>query len=177
MKQIITSLTFISLLFNCVTSYAKDYQVEVLIFENQKTSRTYENNNYQPPKEMHSASEHWFVAPNLLTEPAKNLSDSDNYRLLNTLSWGQKSLPLSKAAAYQVAEKEANGWIKVYANDLLFVHLDIDVNGYRMTEKRRLKLNEKHFFDHPKFGVLLQVSRLAKAAPEELPKKALQGSK
>ena len=32
--------------------------------------------------------------------------------------------------------------------------------GYRMVEKRRLKLNERHYFDHPKFGLLVQVSRL-----------------
>ena len=63
---------------------------------------------------------------------------------------------------------------KVYATDLLFADINIDVNGYRLTEKRRLKLNEKHFFDHPKFGLLVQVSRLEAQAetniqPESAP--------
>ena len=49
----------------------------------------------------------------------------------------------------------------------MFANLDLDFNGYRMTEKRRLKLNEKHYFDHPKFGVLLRVSRLEDKAEEE----------
>jgi hypothetical protein len=30
----------------------------------------------------------------------------------------------------------------------------------RLTESRKIKLNELHYFDHPLFGVLLQVSRL-----------------
>lgn len=34
------------------------------------------------------------------------------------------------------------------------------VNFTRMTESRRLKLNEIHYFDHPLFGVLVRVSRV-----------------
>ena len=30
----------------------------------------------------------------------------------------------------------------------------------RLTESRRIKLNELHYFDHPLFGVIIQVSRL-----------------
>ena len=48
----------------------------------------------------------------------------------------------------------------MYADQLLFTNIDLDHNGFRMKEKRRLKLNEKHFFDHPKFGLIMQVSRL-----------------
>jgi len=32
----------------------------------------------------------------------------------------------------------------------------------RITESRKIKLNEVHYFDHPLFGVLLQVSRLSR---------------
>ena len=49
---------------------------------------------------------------------------------------------------------------------LLFANLDIDFKGLRLKEKRRLKLNEKHYFDHPKFGILLQVSRLEEKTEE-----------
>ena len=33
------------------------------------------------------------------------------------------------------------------------------IESVRLTESRRIKLNELHFFDHPLFGVILQVSR------------------
>jgi len=59
-----------------------------------------------------------------------------------------------------VIEQDINGWVKIYAEQLLFANIDVDYLGYRLNEKRRLKLNEKHFFDHPKFGLLVQVSRL-----------------
>ena len=63
-------------------------------------------------------------------------------------------------------EPSLKGWIKVYANSLLYVNLDLEMEGFRLTEKRRIKLDEKHFFDHPKFAVLMQVSRLEKPAEE-----------
>lgn len=34
-----------------------------------------------------------------------------------------------------------------------------DADYVRLTETRRIKLNELHYFDHPLFGVILQVSR------------------
>ncbi|MCG8324602.1 MAG: peptidoglycan binding protein CsiV [Thiotrichales bacterium] len=32
----------------------------------------------------------------------------------------------------------------------------------RIRESRKIKLNEVHYFDHPLFGALIQVSRLSK---------------
>ena len=46
--------------------------------------------------------------------------------------------------------------------------LDPDLADYvRLTETRRIKLNEIHYFDHPLFGVILQVSRLREELDEE----------
>ena len=36
----------------------------------------------------------------------------------------------------------------------------------RLTESRRVRLNEIHYFDHPLFGLIVQVS-LLKTAPSE----------
>ena len=36
--------------------------------------------------------------------------------------------------------------------------------GLELKETRRIKLNEIHYFDHPMYGVILQVSRLNPAA-------------
>lgn len=38
----------------------------------------------------------------------------------------------------------------------------------RLTETKRIKLNEIHYFDHPLFGVILQVSRLRKLTNESV---------
>ena len=150
------------LLFLCTVCsiQAKDYQVEVLVFENNTPQPAFESQHYSPPLDPESPAETWTVTPSLLLEEAKSLAESPDYELIHYLSWGQESLPLSESAAYHVLEPNVNGWIKVYANQLLFANLDLEYDGYRMNEKRRLKLDEKHFFDHPKFGVLMQVSRL-----------------
>ena len=144
----------------CTVSEAKDYKIEVLIFQNQEAQLAYENKDYTEPTVLETDAVTWPLEPSMLLEQAEALRVSKQYLLLQHLSWGQESLPLSLSAAYAVQEVDVRGWIKIYAKDLLFANLDLDYQGYRMFEKRRLKLNEKHFFDHPKFGVLLQVSRL-----------------
>ena len=44
------------------------------------------------------------------------------------------------------------------ADDQRFNH---QISHVRLQQTRRIKLNELHYFDHPMFGVILQVSRLS----------------
>ena len=141
-------------------SMAKDYMVEVVVFENNAPSAATESLNYKAPRPSKSNSKTWLIEPSMLIDEAARIERSPNYTLVHHFSWGQKALPFEKSANYSILEQELNGWVKIYAEQLLFANIDLDYSGYRMNEKRRLKLNEKHFFDHPKFGVLLQVSRL-----------------
>jgi len=145
---------------------AKDYKVEVLVFENLNASRATESHNYQEPRKMRSGSSVWSLKPSMLLEQAEALRKSPSYELKHHYSWGQESLRYSQSATYDIAEPGLHGAIKIYAEQLLFVNIDLDYDGYRMDEKRRLKLDEKHFFDHPKFGLLVQVSRLPKPQNE-----------
>jgi len=142
------------------TVFSKDYMVEVLVFENLNEQRAHDSNNYVEPAEMVSETETWQLEPSMLNEAATSITESENYQLLHHFSWGQEALPYSESAAFEITEQNTRGWIKIYANHLLFANIDIDFIGYRLSEKRRLKLNEKHFFDHPKYGILMQVSRL-----------------
>jgi len=139
---------------------AKDYKVEVLLFENNNPSSATESHDYEAPKPMRSNSETWELEASMLVDEASSLKESANYSIKSYYTWGQKALPYRESAIFNVIERETQGFIKVYADHLLFVNIDLDHKGFRMTEKRRLKLNEKHFFDHPKFGLLIQVSRL-----------------
>lgn len=141
---------------------AKDYIVEVIVFENTNQSGITEPHDYESPKKPRTNAQTWRVNKQLLGDEAEKIGQSSDYILRHHLAWGQESLPYSKSATYTVIESDTQGYIKVYADQLLFANIDIDYKGFRMTEKRRLKLNEKHFFDHPKFGLLMQVSRLKK---------------
>lgn len=148
------------------TADAKDYKIEAVIFENLRPYAAYENYRYQPIAQISSAAPTWPLEKSMLVTAANEIDADVDYRLLHHYSWGQETLPSSQAAIYTISEENAQGWFKIYASQLLFANIDIDFNGYRMVEKRRLKLDEKHFFDHPKFGVLLQVSRL-QPTPED----------
>ncbi len=155
---------------------AKDYMVEALVFKNIDPSQAMESHNYTTPRQFESEAETWLLEPSLLLTEAAAIDDSERYQLMHHYAWGQESLPVSLAAAFNVIETDLQGSIKVYAKQLLFANLDLEFDGYRLNEKRRIKLNEKHFFDHPKFGVLIQVSRLEEKDEEELedPDQALE---
>ncbi len=155
------------LTFTCLVSsfaHAKDYIVEVIIFENASESAVTEPHAYQEPQKPRTKSQAWVLDTQLLTEQAEKIEKSEDYYLRYHFAWGQESLPYSESATYTVIEADTQGYIKVYAENLLFANIDLDYKGFRMTEKRRLKLNEKHYFDHPKFGLVMQVSRLESLA-------------
>ena len=87
------------------------------------------------------------------------------------------------------------GWVRVFENRLLFVEADVIARmtptnmqprvevystreqaqshsgwesmpeSFRIQEKRRVKLNELHYFDHPFFGLLVRVSRVEPQPP------------
>ena len=152
-------LLSIGLLYSA-SSVGGDYKVEVVIFKPVNADPPRESLKYQAIPPAVSASETWYIEPELLVEEVNTLRESPDYEVLHHLSWAQESLPYEASAAMSFHQDELIGWVKIYAKTLLFAHLNLDIGGYRIQEKRRLKLNEKHYFDHPRYGVLLQVSRL-----------------
>ena len=141
-------------------AFSKDYKVEILVFENLIEHQAYESYKHKEIEEIITESEVWLIEPTMLLEELVSFDESEDYLLQHHFSWGQESLDYSEAPVVNLTETDISGWIKVYANHLLYINLDLDYKGYKLTEKRRIKLDEKHFFDHPKFGILLQVSRL-----------------
>mgnify|MGYP001946119395 FL=1 len=146
---------------------AGDYKVEIIVFENTNSVVATEDNNYSKPKRMNSGSKAWYLEPTLLLSEAEKIIESSDYIFKYHYAYGVESLPYQESANFTVVETDLRGYVKVYADQLLFVNIDLDFNGFKMNQKRRLKLNERHFFDHPKFGLLMQVSRLEKPVNDE----------
>lgn len=99
------------------------------------------------------------------------------------------SAPSAYRAGVYAMSKPLEGWLRVFESHLLFVEIELTarfgpdrpsmatsrrpidnaVSGntvfasesteFRISEKRRVKLNEVHYFDHPKFGAVVRVSR------------------
>lgn len=158
---------------------SRDYKVEVILFENLSPSNATESHDYEPPKRLTAGSKAWDLPPTMLIDELKKIEQSSAYEVKQHYSWGVESLPYQDSANYTISEVDSQGYIKVYAEQLLFTNIDLDYNGFRMKEKRRLKLNERHFFDHPKFGLIMQVSRLEpkKDESEEQEEVQLSGSR
>lgn len=123
----------------------------------------------------------------------RRLRNAGQYELLLGAGWRQPSFGVSRAKWVYVSDvpaartvtleggtaefaprvaPRAEGVVRIKVSRLL--HVDIDFLYYhegtpvRLTETRKLKLREIHYFDHPLFGVVLQVSpyALPSAAPE-----------
>lgn len=116
----------------------------------------------------------------------KKLKLSATYRPIYHISWQQPSLTKSSARKVRIKSSEAkiDGTVNLISGRLL--HIDIDISYFinattgitefiedgigrqasaivshtKIAEIRRIKLNELHYFDHPLFGVLIQVTRL-----------------
>jgi hypothetical protein len=84
----------------------------------------------------------------------------------------------SVSSAYAGTRGALSGTVQIFENQLLFVDVDViseyfvglygasaaapparPPGKYSLREKRRVKLNELHYFDHPFFGLLFRVSR------------------
>lgn len=114
------------------------------------------------------------------------LKSSAVYRVLHHVAWKQPKLLQSNAKKIRIKNfiGQVDGTVTVISGHLL--HLDIDIayfidpqsqnienflrsdgtdnitqNGHyaQMQEIRQIKLNELHYFDHPLFGVIIQVTR------------------
>jgi len=94
-----------------------------------------------------------------LANSAKKIANSPDYQLISHQSWGQKSASYGSSAAKTFTQTGLNGFIKIYAKQLLLTEITLNFQGHLLKEKRRLKLNDVHYFDNAGFGVLMRVSR------------------
>ncbi len=103
------------------------------------------------------------VPPELLPKSRYRLSGAERvlsrakgYHPLLHLAWKQ---PLSQSTRIEGAGIE--GVIRLYRAQGLWVDIRLLFEDrYYLKAKRKVRLNEIHYFDHPRFGVLLWVEAL-----------------
>jgi len=110
------------------------------------------------------------------------LEQDGSYRVLAHQHWQQTIDPKTIAMPVRVTATnpaELDGTIRFYMSRHL--HLDVnllfretsvgaDPSGtvvYRLSEQRKLKSQETHYFDHPRLGVLVRVMPLEKEKEKE----------
>jgi len=100
----------------------------------------------------------------------EQIEQDSRYRILAHERWIQRSEPKTEAKPRRIRgagpESAVDGSIRFYTTR--FLHLEVnltlraDGRDYYLNELRRLRLNEVHYFDHPRFGMLARISQLDK---------------
>lgn len=97
---------------------------------------------------------------------ASRLRASGAYRPIAHAAWLQTATPWGRhagidLAAVGITNPELSGTVYLERGTLLHFGLDLRLGSgptYRLSELRRIKYNEKHYFDHPAFGAIAIVS-------------------
>ena len=166
------------LLFSLPAQAEQWYQVELVVFEQLKPS-TDEQSPLMPPLDPAAVTPQTTnskirpASRESLAGIAERLRNSANYRVLSYQSWQQSAL--SKHASQRIAidGERLSGHILVYKSSYLHSELDLwlqdssrrsagddEFQGPRnpnLRESRRLRSKEVHYFDHPRFGAILQL--------------------
>jgi hypothetical protein len=109
-------------------------------------------------------------------QAAKKLQNDSEYRLLTHKHWVQNAEAKSTTKPIRIDNSATglDGVLKFYISRFLHIELDLAYREgggmltgtestdptYRISEQRRLKSREVHYFDHPKFGALVRIAPL-----------------
>jgi hypothetical protein len=163
------------------------YEIEVLVFENRLPDLIGDELLARDPDTLRLRALEIAIPPEtpaagepyLKSVVAGELERAGQYRALAHAHWSQTLDPGGKATVKPVRiapagaanPPELEGAIRFYMSR--YLHLDVNllyretgVAGvapvYRISEQRRIKSQETHYFDHPRFGVLVRVMPLEK---------------
>jgi len=156
-KHITYLLVCLFIGLNTQDVFAKgNYHVEAIIFEHANSAHS---SSSPVIKRAPSYANTWFMNNGELRSSARKLKASPYYNIVTHTSWGQRSASYSKSAAKSFNQNGLTGFVKVFAKQLLLTEIELSYNGHLIKQRRRLKLDETHYFDNAGFGVLLRVSR------------------
>ena len=102
----------------------------------------------------------------------RKLLNSPNYTPVLHVAWLQSVKENKKGGPIHIIKNPGvsgynpiDGYVRLERGDLLHLKVDLEYkkgpNYYRLNERRRIRLNEIHYLDHPKFGVIVTVKPFA----------------
>ncbi|MGB5706866.1 MAG: CsiV family protein [Arenicellales bacterium] len=178
MKKLAIFLFFFVQIF-ALPALARDYQIELLVFEPKNPSSESEEQwnagSNQILADQESMRGIAVAAVNLPLQKGvsrlKRIESellSSGYRLLVSTSWPQPAEVYQRAPIVNISRSDNKliGFLKVYKTSLIFVDVNLGLVDalidpvlptFFISEKRRVKFKEVHYFDHPKFGAILTV--------------------
>ena len=166
-------LLMLSLVSSYVYADEKMYKIELVIFSqdmpNTEVFDQTESEIVWPRNIVKRSSYEKVDSEDMgLLESYAKLARNNNYNPLKHVAWiqGVKENRLSIAVQLGRGDPTIKGFFRIQRGHLLHMIADLEYSPYsdmgsviyRLKEKRRFKLNEIHYLDHPKFGMLARVS-------------------
>ena len=159
------------------------YEVEVLVFE-QRLPELEANEQWTTKAAAPTATDGITlgITPTAsdLTPVATKLQNDGRYRVLLHRRWvqGADNKANAKPVVLGGENEELAGYLRFYMSRYLHVELNLGFRpatgavgtdggspaAYRLNEQRRIKSQETHYFDHPKFGAVVRVLPASTAA-------------
>lgn len=169
----------ISLSLASIDIFARDYQLELIVFERLEASNEAEelwlpdsNQVLKHQRELDVYATQRFGTRSAngvsrLKRVESNLINS-GYRVLHAMHWRQPAKVYQNAPVMRISNPAngLDGYLKVYKTSLIFADINLGLSDtfqsaqgplYFIQEKRRMKFKEVHYFDHPRFGAILTV--------------------
>ncbi|WP_031435123.1 CsiV family protein [Methylomarinum vadi] len=152
---------------------SKAFKIEVVVFaQDQPTSEVLDQleSEIDWPRRLADLNNYPQVDPQYisLNGISAKLRRTAGYRPLLHVAWTQEVPADSIGTAVQLQNPSGslNGFIRIQRGHYLYLIADMEYNPtgslyYRLDEKRRIKLNEIHYLDHPKFGIIARVTPLS----------------
>jgi len=184
MKQLIA---LFALLFACTaqaaTSSTNLYNVEVLVFENRMPSleggELWLQERVRPlPDDLLTAEVPGMPEDpeSVISKAADELSRDNSYHVLLHGFWQQSAEAKAdtKPVRLATADGTLDGLFRFYLSRFLHVDVDLQLREQgatpdapplllRMREHRRIRTQDVHYFDHPRFGMLLRITPAEKS--------------
>lgn len=161
---------FVLLIWRTSFASAEDrFQVELIVFaQDMATTELFDQtrSEIQWPSQVVevSALAQAATEQKSLSHVYATLSRSSTYQPIDHYAWFQviNEDSAGDAVRIQDAANVLDGFFQLERGDFLTVTLDLEYQPdperfFRMSEARRIKFNEEHYFDHPKFGAILKV--------------------
>lgn len=174
MKHILFKLFILGLFFYTnVQAVERSYKIEIIVFtQDDVSTEVFEQieSHIEWPRKITNRSEFENVNTTDLSlkESYSKLAGDNGYQPLLYEAWIQKVKANSYSRAVKIsnAERTIQGFFMLQRGHLIHMIADIEYSPemyeepviYRLNEKRRFKLNETHYLDHPKFGIVVKVS-------------------
>jgi hypothetical protein len=155
------------------------YDVEVVVFEtllpDLEGGEIWTREDTRLPDDLKDA-----INPDAVNDPdsvlsraAAALTKDGHFRVLVRRHWQQTADAKSetKPVRLESPDHRLDGTFRFYLSRFLHVDMNLvlqpgageEAPTFRLSEHRRVKLQEINYFDHPKFGVLLRVTQVGKS--------------